>query len=180
LDSGRHGVPLFSPDAKYLATTPGGVTLWRTGDWKPLRQLHAQGTTPTGLSIAFSPDSRVLAVGHPGSAIRLIDPATGNEWAHLRGSDASTAAIMGFSPDQRLLIASTTDQRLPAQVWDLSAIRRALRKRGLDWRADVLESRPATPGFEGAIEVVLEHNGVFAKPDRPQADIPASQPQSAP
>jgi WD40 repeat protein len=82
LNTGPHGVPLFSPDGKLLATTPSGVTLWRTDDWKPLHNLHAVGTTPTGLGITFSPDSRALVIGHVGGAIGLVDVKSGTEFAN--------------------------------------------------------------------------------------------------
>ena len=137
---GRHGVPLFSPDGRLLAVTPDGITIWSTSDWRLINQLHAQGTTPTGLGLAFSPDSRVLAVGHVNGALGLVDPLTGNEWAHISRSDLTATPIMAFSPDQRWLVTSSKDERSPAQVWDLVTMRRELSNRGLDLPADVLRN----------------------------------------
>jgi len=144
-------------------TTPDGVTVWGTGDWKALRGLNAVGTTPTGLGIAFSPDSRVLAVGHVGGAISLLDPATGTEWAKLPDRHSAFAMIMSFGPDQRWLITASSNETAPAQVWDLAAMREALSARGLDWPAEVLQARASESSIEGKIEVVIEDDGLFRK-----------------
>ncbi len=40
LEVGRCGVPHFSPDGRFLAATPDGVTLWSTGDWRRTASLH--------------------------------------------------------------------------------------------------------------------------------------------
>jgi hypothetical protein len=68
---------------------------------------------------------------------------------------------MSFSPDQRWLITSSVDQRSPAQVWDLAAMRRELRDRGLDWPADVLRAATSEKSFEEQIEIVLDDVGLL-------------------
>jgi eukaryotic-like serine/threonine-protein kinase len=161
LGVGRYGVLKFSPDGQYLAATPDGVTLWRTRDWRRTSQLQSEGTTPTGLGIAFSPDSRVLAVGQINGVVTLVDPHTGDEWARLSERGLNVASIMSFSPDQRWLITSSVDQRSPAQVWDLTAMRRALRDRGLDWPADVLRAGTSEQSFEEQIDIVLDDVGLL-------------------
>jgi WD40 repeat protein len=162
---GRCGVVQFSPDGCLLAATPDGVTLWRCGDWRRVRQLHAHGTTPTGLGIAFSPDSRVLAVGQPNGILRLVDPRTGNDWARLTHLNMSVAAVMAFSPDQRYLVTSTTDERSTTQVWDVRAMRGELEHRGLDWPAEVLTVSASPPPVEGSFEVVLDDDGLMHQLD---------------
>ncbi len=161
LKSGIHAVPLFSPDGKFLATSPNGVELWRTGDWKFLRRLNAIGTTPTGLGLAFSPDSRVLAVGNVSGPIDLVDPATGSKWGSLTAREPTISALLAFSHDQRWLIASPSDERSPAQVWNLQALRKSLDDRGLDWPVDVLQFQPSETEFEDRIEVVIDDDGVL-------------------
>ena len=163
LKSGIHAVPHFSPDGKFLATSPNGVELWRTGDWSFLRRLDAIGTTPTGLGLAFSPDSRVLAVANVNGPIDLIDPATGREWGSLTARESTSSALLAFSHDQRWLIASPSDERTPAQVWNIEGLRKALAERGLDWPANVLQAGPSEPGFEGRLEIELEDQGIFSR-----------------
>ncbi len=167
LGVGRHGILQFSPDGQFLVATPEGVTLWRTSDWRRTSQLHSQGTTPTGLGIAFSPDSRVLAVGQVNGVVALVDPHTGAEWARLSDRDVNVASIMSFSPDQRCLITSSVDQRSPAQVWDLTAMRRELRDRGLDWPADVLRAATSEKSFEEQIEIVFDDVGLLDELHQP-------------
>ena len=169
LDVGRHGVLQFSPDGQFLAATPEGVTIWRTRDWRRTSQLHAQGTTPAGLGIAFSPDSRVLAIGQVNGVVALADPHTGAEWARLSRRDLHIASIMSFTPDQRWLITSCVDHRSPAHVWDLVALRRELRNRGLDWPAEVLRAATNEQRFEEQIEIVLDEVHLFD--DSPQSSV---------
>ncbi len=169
LEVGRHGVLQFSPDGQFLAATPEGVTIWRTSDWRRTSQLHAQGTTPAGLGIAFSPDSRVLAMGQVNDVVALVDPHTGAEWARLSRRDLGVASIMSFSPDQRWLITSSIDHRSPAHVWDLVALRGELRSRGLDWPTEVLRAATTAQSFEEQIEIVLDEVGLFV--DSPQSGV---------
>lgn len=163
LKTGPHGVPAFSPDGKFLATTPDGVTLWRTDDWNPRHQLNAMGTTPAGLGLAFFPDSRALAIGHVGGAISLVDTQTGKEFAKWSGRDSTMVALLAFSSDERWLVTSSTDLRTPAQVWNLVEMRQELAARGLDWPRDT--PQPANPksDLEGRLEVVIDDGGHFVQ-----------------
>jgi eukaryotic-like serine/threonine-protein kinase len=165
LPVGRHGLLQFSPDGRLLAATPDGVTLWRTNDWRCVGRLHAEGTTPTGLGISFSPDSRVLAVAQPNGILRLIDPTTGKDWARVMLSDQTAASAITFSPDQRFLVTSPVDERLPVQVWDLRAMRSELARRGIDWPADVLRLRTNPPAIAGQLEVALDDGGLIPRHD---------------
>jgi eukaryotic-like serine/threonine-protein kinase len=158
---GRHGVLQFSPDAKFLAATPDGVTLWSTDEWKCIHHLNARGTTPTGLGIAFSPDSRVLAVGQVNGVLSLFDTWTGKEFARLSHRDQSVASSIAFSPDQQWLLTSSTEEHSTAQLWDLAALRRELESRGLAWPADILQSAPTKQMIEGQLEVQFDDVSIF-------------------
>jgi WD40 repeat protein len=165
LPIGRHGILQFSRDGRLLAATPDGVTLWRTSDWRCVGRLNAEGTTPTGLGISFSPDSRVLAVAQPNGILRLVDPTTGKDWVRVTLSDQTAASTMTFSPDQRFLVTSPVDERLPAQVWDLTAMRSELAHRGIDWPADVLRLGTNPPSIAGQLEVALDDGGLISPHD---------------
>jgi serine/threonine-protein kinase len=162
LQLGPHGVLSFSPDSKLLAATPDGVTIWRTADWQKISELHAEGIAPTGLSMAFSPDSRMIAVGQVNGVLGLFDPYSGKQWGKLAQFDFGCASALGFSLDQSVLV-TTFDERSPARVWDLWGMRDELQARGLDWPTDVLD--PA--GGHGSsyvakrIVVVVDDQGIF-------------------
>ena len=164
LNIGRHGVVQFSPDGRLLAATPDGVTLWRTDDWHRISECRAQGSTPAGLGMAFSPDSRVLAVGQINGVVGLFDPDTGNLWASFSSGDFKSASTLAFSPDQRQLIASSTDEHSPAQVWDLVAMRSELAQRGLDLPAEVLRAAESPAGFEEQLDVLVNDEGISSGP----------------
>lgn len=154
LDIGKNGVLRFSPDGRFLAATPDGVTLWNTRDWTLNHQLKLNGTTPTGLNIAFSPDSRVLAVLQSNGVIELVDTYSKQRLASLRGPQTIGANCLIFSPDQRWLIATTPE--LESQVWDLAALRRELASRVLDWPADILKPRQLGMPLPDRVSVSLE------------------------
>jgi len=156
LATGRWGVVEFSPDGRWLAATPDGVQLWRTGDWSLARDLRAVGTTPHGLGMAFSPDSRALAIGQTNGELRLADPESGKDWARLVHPSSGLSSILAFTNDNRKLICLPTDESSQARVWDLAEIRRSLADLELDWPADVLRISPAAS--DDGMEVEIEWN----------------------
>jgi serine/threonine protein kinase/WD40 repeat protein/tetratricopeptide (TPR) repeat protein len=118
----------FSPDGKWLATSSGtGVCrLWSVGSWR-----EGPSAGPAGRAIAFSHDSKLLAVETGQNSVRLIDPDTGKECARLEDPNQDRALFLTFSPDGTRLVANGEGQWL--HVWDLRAIRAELAARGLDW-----------------------------------------------
>jgi eukaryotic-like serine/threonine-protein kinase len=155
LPIGPHGVVAFSRDSKLLAATPDGVTVWRTSDWQQIAQLHAEGTTPTGLSMAFSPDSRVLAVGQVDGLLGLFDPYSGKKWCTLGNLDFSWARTMAFGRDQRVLVTAN-DERSPARVWDLQGMQTELQARGLGFPPGVLEVQSPSDGRHLPLMIEIE------------------------
>ena len=135
LPSGRHGVGLFSPDGRWLATTPHGVRLWRDPRiGNLLGELHANGTTPNGLGINFSPDSRMLAIAQPNGILR--HRLRSRDWRRLKRNlshvDLGVPTQIVFTPD-----GISDDHHahgspcVPGRIWDLAAMRRELAAAGL-------------------------------------------------
>jgi serine/threonine-protein kinase len=156
LPVGRQADVLFSPDGRWLATAPDGGQLWHTEDWRPGPELHGRGATGGGLGMAFSPDSQVLALGQPTGETRLVDTATGEDWATLAHPDGSLGTYLAFSPDQLRLVIMASGPDTTPYVWNLEAIRRELAQRGLDWPADVLKSRPnAAQAVDGEFPLTI-------------------------
>jgi WD40 repeat protein len=163
LPIGRHGGLAFSPDGRWLATTPGGVQLWRVADWRLVRSLNATGDVPSGMRIAFSTDSRVLAIGQPNGVVRLVDPDTGRDWAQLTHPESSGFLAAAFSSDQTRLVTLPTDPQLPALIWNLASLRRQLAERGLDWPSDVLRAAGKPAGTSVPLHVIFDDGGLLRK-----------------
>jgi serine/threonine protein kinase/WD40 repeat protein len=136
--TGRHAhdLPLgngsaadFSPDGKWLvtATSGEGSKLWEVGTWRLVRDLGSG-------SFAFSPDSRLLAMGDPIGTIRLVEVTSGHEVARLTFPEPAHYSPACFSPDGAHLLAMRGDLKA-IYVWDLRLVRHELQALDLDWEA---------------------------------------------
>jgi hypothetical protein len=143
-------------------------------DWRLARSMKATGDVPSGLQIAFSPDSRVLAIGQSTGVVRLADPAAERDWAQLIHPESSSFAAVAISPDQTRLITLPTDPQSPALVWNLAALRRQLAERGLDWPSDVLRADGQTAGRPVPLQVVLDDGGLLEQREATRVKVQTS------
>ena len=117
---------VFSPDGTKLAvgarsgdqSSRGIVKIWRfppkAVDVLTQRSLNTLHTQSKGeIHIAFSPDSRILAVGSD-NGVSLLDVETGEKIATLQKSFSPAVA---FSPDGRMLASKSADG---TKLWDVS------------------------------------------------------------
>jgi WD40 repeat protein/tetratricopeptide (TPR) repeat protein len=164
--------PTFSPDGKWLLTgTSAEYRIWEVGSWqRNLIVPRDKAARDHGWS-AFAPDSKLLALSHLASELRLVDPVTGREFARL-----PTGAPYGFSADGSQLVTNV-GKGDSFHVWDLRLIRRQLREMDLDWnlppyppppdevvkplRVTVLPAEPLSPSKQLDAEALIQRGLVF-------------------
>jgi WD40 repeat protein len=128
-DGGTHC--LFSHDGRWLVTGHNGNRLFAVGSWTEGPQLGE------GSVLAFSPDSQLVALETGAGAVRLVESATGKEVARLEDPNLCLVTGAVFTPDGERLITVTIDPMHAVRVWDLKAVRHALR-----WVAGELNHLP--------------------------------------
>jgi tetratricopeptide (TPR) repeat protein len=122
--------------------------------------------------IVFSPDSKMLAILHSITEVRMVAPATGREYARL----PTAGGPYCFSPDGSQLV-TYAGRDGDFHVWDLRMIRHQLAAMELDWdlppypppahsgeskplRVEVLAGEPLPPSKELDAEAFFER-GIF-------------------
>ena len=70
----------FSPDGKWLMTSPSPCRLWAVGTWHEARRIGGEGH-------CFSPDGRLLVVQDANKVLRLVETETGRTLARLESPD---------------------------------------------------------------------------------------------
>lgn len=97
-----------------------GVFLWHATTGEKIAKL--EGHSSTVISVAFSPDARILASGGGGSDKKIIlwDITTTQEIATLSGHTDGVRSL-AFSPDGNTLVSGSWDGT--ALIWDISEYR---------------------------------------------------------
>jgi WD40 repeat protein len=98
----------------------GGVWLWDARSGRLLRGWAGEGDRV--LSLAFSPDGRLLAWGEDKGPVRLWDTATGRPRGEA-GGDGGRAGAVAFSPDGRSLAAGGGDGGRAVRLWEVATLR---------------------------------------------------------
>lgn len=112
----RRVIARFSPDGKWLAEASLGVTaLW---DVAKRTAVFSQSFSRIN-DLAFSPDSRLLALAVGNREVAVLEVPTGQRVGVMRGFGKSVNAV-AFSPDGRFLAAGSYDARVAA--WDVDSI----------------------------------------------------------
>jgi serine/threonine protein kinase/WD40 repeat protein len=120
----------FSPDGRWLGVGGAGrYRFYRTGSWAPGAAVE-HGEEEGRMPLVFHPSSRVAAITNKTRrAARLVAVETGAVLASLEPPEPAGINALSFSPDGRHLAVSQADHRV--QIWDLAAIRGALKDLGL-------------------------------------------------
>jgi WD40 repeat protein len=133
LEQGEAATVVFSPDNRRLLTaTAAGYKLWETGSWK-MRQhiLPESGGRLANYDAAFSSRGDLLAIQQTDDRITLVDPHDARPLATLDPPFPLRLHDLRFTGDGEQLAALGADQVI--QLWNITALRRELQARGLDW-----------------------------------------------
>ena len=106
----------FSPEGKGFAAGGARVQVVEVADWRHVLELD----TPGVFSVAFSPDSSLLAAGCADNTVLVWDAAAGELRATLRGHSDQVRSI-AFSPDGSLLASGSEDHTV--RLWDVSGFK---------------------------------------------------------
>lgn len=140
----------FDGQGRRLAggTTAGTVLLW---DMPGRQRRVLVGPQSAVVSVAFSPDSALLAVGHANGQLRLWNV---NQGSPVDSVDTHRAAVwtVSFSPDGALLASADFDNR--TLVWEISAMAKSPTElRGMSAAFSPSGSWLATGGEDGLVRV---------------------------
>jgi WD40 repeat protein len=95
----------------------GSVIVWNTSNWKRVRELTI---SDAALSIAFSPDGRVLAVGTEVGEVQFIDVGTGRLIGGAVSGQRDWVNSVAFAPNGETLVAGSQDGSIaviPSTAW---------------------------------------------------------------
>lgn len=107
----------FSPDGKTFASADNQVMLWDATTWKPIMEPFA-GHSDTVNSVAFSPDSAILASASDDGTIILMDVMTHQPIGSPITGHLGPVNSVAFSPDSKTLASGGDDNSVI--LWDVS------------------------------------------------------------
>ncbi|HEY7152662.1 MAG TPA: sigma-70 family RNA polymerase sigma factor [Gemmataceae bacterium] len=117
----------FSPDGKSLAAgyNSGNLDLWDAatgkerialqGGWP--RRTGGGGISGLAMSVAFSPNGKLLAAGRYDHTVKLWNVATGKEKSSLNGHTEPVFSV-SFAPDGKTLASGSGDGTV--RLWDVA------------------------------------------------------------
>ena len=91
------------------------VAVGQCVDW-PMNQLAIQGHTNSVISVAFSPDGRLIVSSSRDQTIQVWDAQTGGQVGNPLQGHTHWVNSVAFSPDGRHIVSGSWDETI--RVWD--------------------------------------------------------------
>jgi hypothetical protein len=130
LKTGALSLPRFSPDSRWLFTSPEGGVLWETSTWDKHMELGSSLTVASGQVFAFSPDSRMVVTSRNNGELNLLSVEDSN-LGQLKDPSAPRYEWVAFSHDQTEIYTSSKGKRGILSVWDLCKLQSELSEIGV-------------------------------------------------
>jgi len=121
----------FSSDGRWFVATGERFDMRQAGTWKPAPPLQFGEQRPILGAVAFSPDSRMLAIVVNRFEVHLFDLKTFSPLGVLRPPGAVQMLSLVFSGDGSQLAATGAEARVA--VWNMREVERTLTEFGLGW-----------------------------------------------
>jgi WD40 repeat protein len=112
----------FPLDGDKLASSTLANQVWLLDEAGGVRTMLGRGPMEAVRSLAFSPDGRVLAIGGPGTVVRLVDTSSASDLGELQPDGGDNASQVAISPDGRYLAAGGCSGTVT--IWDRDGPRR--------------------------------------------------------
>ncbi len=172
LDTGSLCDLKFSPDSRWLFTTPRGGEIWETTDWKIAHRLQSPDSSATGFAFAFSPDSRWLVNSQSNGAIQLWNIQSRVPVGQLQDIYPSRTSCLVFSKDQRQIVSVAKDPPTIIKSWDLARLAQELDFLGIEFptlspisnEPSIASNQPGQPTQSRSVDdFKIETNEIYAK-----------------
>jgi WD40 repeat protein len=119
LEDQPNEVPVLriSPNGRVLATSGRGISAVQLWDLSASRKSTTLRPIAPVISIAFSPDDRLLAAGGNDGTISILESATGRLQRSWKAQDTGIISALAFSPDGSQLASAQPEA---IRLWDVS------------------------------------------------------------
>ncbi|MEQ1830768.1 MAG: hypothetical protein ABL921_32760, partial [Pirellula sp.] len=121
----------YSPNGKWLASNANHVRIRDAETGELVTELPTDGTSVSGVCMAFSPDSKVIAVSDTDGRINFLDPSTGRKLFALTKPNLEQCIRLTFNPNGKQLAVLSKSSDL--SLWNLDAMHDELQSRGLEF-----------------------------------------------
>jgi WD40 repeat protein len=150
---------LISPDGRWVTavTDWSNITVWDTATWRPRHRYEWPAPESGGnwaKSAAFSPNSALLAVGHGGGQLLILDVLGGKTLATIQAHKSGIRTV-AFSNNGRWILTASDGDR-GARLWDAASGARVAELGGDFLQGATFSpdgSRVATLSSEGSVKL---------------------------